>query len=101
MGLFLPKFEDFSAEIEGYFHQNRLFWQKELLSAEMASFGISEEMFLFEVPSFSYRQKEEISLSVAHYLCTRRVATSVHHTVFITFTRAKTGEKIRFRHSAM
>ena len=68
--LFLPKLEDISAEIEGYFYQNSLFRQKELLSAEtpsFGSFGISAEMFLFEVLSFGYRQKEEISLSVAHY----------------------------------
>ena len=46
------------------------FLPKETLSAEtpsFGSFGISAEMFLFEVLSFSYRQEEEISLSVAHY----------------------------------
>ena len=46
------------------------FLPKESLSAEtpsFGSFGILAEMFLFEVLSFGYRQKEEISLSVAHY----------------------------------
>ena len=45
------------------------FLPKESLLAEIVtfgSFGISAEMFLFEVLSFGYRQKEEISLSVAH-----------------------------------
>ena len=54
----------------GIFYQKSLFRQKESLSAEtpsFGSFGISAEMFLFEVLSFGFQQKEEISLSVAHY----------------------------------
>ena len=45
-----------------------IFYQKSLLAEtpSFGSFGISAEMFLFEVLSFGYRQKEEISLSVAH-----------------------------------
>ena len=57
----------------GIFYRKSLFRQKQSLSAEtpsFGSFGILAEMFLFEVLSFGYRQKEEISLSVAHYLVT-------------------------------
>ena len=46
-----------------------LFLQKQPLSAERLSFGsfcISAEMNFFESLSFGFRQKEEISLSVAH-----------------------------------
>ena len=46
-----------------------LFRQKQPLSAERLSFGsfcISAEMNFFESLSFGFRQKEEISLSVAH-----------------------------------
>ena len=46
-----------------------LFRQKQPLSAEIPSFGtfcISAERSFFESLSFGFRQKEEISLSVAH-----------------------------------
>ena len=69
MTQFLLKLGAISSEIRGHFCRNSLVWQKELLLAETPSFGsfsILAEMFLFQVQSSGFRQKEEIYLSLDH-----------------------------------
>ena len=65
--LFASNWDIFPLEEDFWARRKRPFLHKDSLSAEKGSFSSSAEMTSFVILSYCFQQKEEISLSVAHW----------------------------------